>query len=88
MKLQTMLIWPLLHLKGFAAPETKAAAERANFLIEQAEAMGEAPEDPLLLYSVLSGYFSANAAAGNVEACRDVATRILDLAEKDKLRFR
>ena len=52
-RLQVALIAPLLHVKGYAAPETKAAAERARLLIEQAEALGEAPEDPLLLFSVL-----------------------------------
>ena len=36
-----------MHVKGYAAPETKAAAERARLLIEQAEALGEPPEDPL-----------------------------------------
>jgi predicted ATPase len=36
-KLQVALINPLLHVKGYAAPETKAAAERARLLIEQAE---------------------------------------------------
>ena len=39
--------------KGYAAPETKAAVERARLLIDQAEARGEPPEDPLLLFSVL-----------------------------------
>src|SRR6185295_4312598 len=52
-KLQVALITPLIHLKGYAAPETKAAAERANQLIEQAQALGEPLEDPLLLFSVL-----------------------------------
>ncbi len=52
-KLQVALITPLMHVKGYAAPETKAAAERARLLIEQAEALGEPPEDPLLLFSVL-----------------------------------
>ena len=46
---------PLIHVKGYAAPETKAAVERARLLIEQAEALGEPPEDPLLLFSVLYG---------------------------------
>jgi hypothetical protein len=41
---------PVLHIKEFAAPETKAAAERARLLIEQAEALGEPPEDPLFLH--------------------------------------
>ena len=84
MKLQVMLIAPLLHIKGFAAPETKAAMERANLLIEQAEARGEPPEDPLLLFSVLVGYWLANMVGGSVEACRDVASRILGLAEKQR----
>src|SRR5438477_5997126 len=34
-KLRVALITPLLHVKGYAAPETKAAAERARLLIEQ-----------------------------------------------------
>ena len=37
-KLQTALITPLMHVKGYGAPEPKAAAERARLLIEQAEA--------------------------------------------------
>jgi predicted ATPase len=52
-KVQVALITPLMHTKGYAAPETKAAAERARLLIEQVEALGEPPEDPLLLFSVL-----------------------------------
>jgi hypothetical protein len=54
-KLQVALITPLNHIKGNAAPETKAAVEKAHLLIEQAEALGEPPEDPLLLFSVLDG---------------------------------
>ena len=50
-RLQVALITPLIHVKGYAAPETKAASERARLLIEQAEAMGEPPEDPVLLFS-------------------------------------
>ena len=44
MKLQVMLITPLIHTKGYAAPEAKAAVEQANLLIEQAKAIGEPPE--------------------------------------------
>ena len=46
MKLQTMLIAPLIQTKGYAAPETKDAVERANLLIERANAIGEPPENP------------------------------------------
>ena len=34
-KLQVELITPLLHVRGYAAPETRAAVERARALIEQ-----------------------------------------------------
>jgi predicted ATPase len=54
-KLQVALVNALMHVKGYAAPETKSAVERARLLIEQAEALGEPPEDPLLLFSVLYG---------------------------------
>ena len=69
-KLQVALITPLIHLKGFAAPETKAAAEHARLLIEQAEAVGEPPEDPLLLFTVLYSFWVENFVAfnGNVDA--------------------
>ena len=49
-----------MHVKGYAAVETKAAAERARLLIEQAEALGEPTEDPLLLFSVLYGFWVIN----------------------------
>src|SRR5262249_3946668 len=55
-KLQVALIAPLMHFRGYGAAETKAAALRARTLIEQAEARGEAPEDLLLLFSVLYSF--------------------------------
>ena len=81
-KLQVALITPLMHVKGYAAPETKAAAERARLLIEQAEGMGEPPEDPLLLFSVLYGFWIANLLAFNGDALCDLAAQFLTLAEK------
>ena len=81
-KLQVALITPLFHLKGYAAPETKAAAERANLLIEQAKALGEPLEDPLLLFSVLYGVWVANYIAFNGDAMRELAAQFLVLAEK------
>ena len=36
-KLQIALITPLIHVKGYTAPETKVAEERARLLIEQAK---------------------------------------------------
>ena len=77
-KLQVALITPLIHVKGYAAPETKAAAERARLLIEQAEALGEPPEDPLLLFSVLYGVWVANFVAFNGDVMRELAAQFLD----------
>ena len=81
-KLQVALITPLMHTKGHAAAATKAAAERARLLIEQAEALGEPPEDPLLLFSVLFGFWVANYVAFNGEVVRELAAQFLALAEK------
>jgi class 3 adenylate cyclase/predicted ATPase len=83
-KLQVALITPIIHVKGYAAVETKAAAEQARLLIEQAEALGEPPEDPLLLFSVLYAFWVANFVAFNGDVCRDLAAQFLVLAEKQR----
>jgi class 3 adenylate cyclase/predicted ATPase len=81
-ELQVALINPLMHVKGYGAPETKKAEERARQLIEQAEALGEPPEDPLLLFSVLYGVWVANQMAFNGDVLRELAAEFLALAEK------
>jgi predicted ATPase len=81
-KLQVALINPLMHVKGYAAPETKEAAERARFLIEHAEAEGELTDDPLLLFSVLYSFWVANHVAFNGDTMRALATQFLALAEE------
>ena len=83
-KLQVALINALMHVKGYAAPETKAAVERARLLIEQADALGEPPEDPLLLYSVPWGMWITNLTAFNGDAIREIAAQFLALAEKER----
>jgi predicted ATPase len=83
-KLQAALITPLLHVKGYAAPETKAAAERARLLIEQAEALGEPPEDPLLLFSVLYSIWTTNYVAFDGGVMINLAARFMTLAEKQE----
>ena len=81
-KLQVELITPLLHLRGYAAPETRAAVDRARLLIERAEALGEPTEDPLLLFSVLYGLWVANLVAFNGDVMRELALQFSALAEK------
>src|SRR5438874_8268485 len=43
--LQVALMNTLMHVKGYAAPETKAAVAQVRALIEQAERLGEPPDD-------------------------------------------
>ena len=81
-KLQVALINPLTHIRGYAAPETKAATEQARLLIEEAEALGEAPEDPLLLFSVLYGLWITNVVAFKGAVVRQLAEQFLALAKK------
>ena len=81
-KLQVALITPLLHVKGYAAPETKEAAEGAYLLIKKAEELGEPSDDPLLLFSVLYGFWVASHVAFNGENMFNLAQQFLGLAEK------
>jgi predicted ATPase len=81
-KLQVALANALMHTKGFAAPDTKAAIEQARLYIEQAETLGEPPEDPLLLLSVLYGFWAAGFVAFKGDVIRDLAAQFLALAER------
>ena len=83
-ELQVALITPLMHVRGYAAPETKMAAERARLLIEEAEARGEQPDDPLLLFSVLFSFWSASFVAFDGDALRERAIQFLTQAERRK----
>ena len=49
---------------------------------EEAEALGEPPEDPLLLFSVLHGVWLANYVAFDGNVMRELAAQLLGLAEK------
>jgi tetratricopeptide (TPR) repeat protein len=81
-KLQVALIPPLIWVKGPTTPETIAAAERACLLVEQAEARGEPPDDPLIQFSVLYGLWVAVPFNGDV--CRGLAAQFLALAAKQQ----
>jgi class 3 adenylate cyclase/predicted ATPase len=83
-KLQVGLANALMSTKGHAAAETKAAFDHARTLIERAEALGEPAEDPLLLYSVLYGFFIEKFIAFNGDAACSLAKQFLTLAEKQR----
>jgi tetratricopeptide (TPR) repeat protein len=83
-KFQVALANALMHTEGYAASETKAALDQANLYIERAEALGEPPEDPLLLFSVLYGFWVANFVAFNGDVICNLAAQFLALAEKQR----
>ena len=73
--------------KGYAALETNEALDQARTLIEGAEALGEPPEDPFLLFSILYGFWAVNAVAFDGDAVRRLARQFLALAERQKATF-
>jgi predicted ATPase/class 3 adenylate cyclase len=80
-KLQIELSNALIHTKGHASSETKASFEKARLLIADAEKHGDSPDDPLLLFSVLYGFWVANRMAFRGAVARELAQQFLDLAE-------
>jgi class 3 adenylate cyclase/predicted ATPase len=83
-KLQVALVNALMHVKGYAAPEPKAAVEQARQFIERGEALGEPLDDPLLLFSVLYGGWAASYVAFHGDTTRELAAKFLALAEKKR----
>src|SRR5262249_44576957 len=83
-KFQIALANALMHTKGYSSLEARTSIDRARLYIERAEALGEPPEDPLLLFSVLYGFFVANYVAFNGDVVCDLARQFLALAKKQK----
>jgi len=84
-KFQVGLITPLIHVNGYSAQETKAAVEESQRLIEQAEALGESLDDPLLFFSTLYGAWAASFVAFDGKSCLSLATQFLAVAEKQAI---
>jgi class 3 adenylate cyclase/predicted ATPase len=80
--LQIDLANALIHTKGHASPETKASFDRARLLIKDAEALGEPPDDPLLLFSVLYGFWVGNRMAFKGDVACELAEQFHMLAEQ------
>jgi predicted ATPase len=84
LRLQVALITPLRHVKGVASSEARAAAEQARLLIEQAQTLGEAPDDPLLPFVALYGIWLTFFAGFNGDRAPELAEQFLYLAEKQE----
>jgi class 3 adenylate cyclase/predicted ATPase len=81
--LQVALLNTLMHVKGYGAPETKAAVVQVKALIERAEALGEPPDDPSLLLSALFGQWIVNFISFNGDVARELAARFLAFGRKE-----
>ena len=81
-KLQVALLTPLMHVRGFAAPETKAAVELARVLMNKLKHWENLPKTGCCCSSVLYGIWVANFFNGTV--MRELAAQFLTLAEKQK----
>ncbi len=80
-KLQVQLANALIHTKGHASPETKAAFDQARSLIEKAEVLGEPSEDPLVLFSVLYGFWVVNRMAFKGDVVCELAAQFQAVAQ-------
>jgi class 3 adenylate cyclase/predicted ATPase len=82
LRLHVALITPLGLVKGNASPEIRAAVEQVRLLIEQVQALGEAPDDPLLPFAALYGIWLPFFVAFDGDMVRKLAEQFLSLAEK------
>ena len=83
-KLQIELSNALIHTKGHASPETQGSFDRARAFIEEAEGLGEPPEDPLVLFSVLYGFWVRSRMAFKGDMACELAEQFQRLAQKQK----
>ena len=77
----------LMHTKGYAAPETRAALDQARRFYTRAEELGEPPEDPSLLLAVLHGFWVASHVAFDGPTVRELSLAFMSLVRKQRSSF-
>ena len=81
-RLQIELANALIHIKGHAAPETRAAFDQARASIAHAEEIGDTTDDPMALFAVLYGFWVAGRMSFQADATRELAAQFQALAEQ------
>jgi hypothetical protein len=81
---QILLSLQFINLSKVSAC-SRSHFDKARAMIEQAEALGEQIEDPLLLYSVLYGFFIAKFIPFEGESACALASQFLELARQQKV---
>lgn len=84
--LQIELANALIHIKGHAAVETRAAFDQARASIAHAEKLGDTSDDPLVLFSVLYGFWVASRMSFHADATRELAAQFQALAAQRQAR--
>jgi class 3 adenylate cyclase/predicted ATPase len=79
---QVALAVTLMHVKGYAAPETITAFADARSMIERTAFLHEELDDPMLRLSVLSGLWNAKFVAFDGDGAFKQATELMTLAEQ------
>ena len=72
----------LMHLRGYAAAETKASLDQARALIAPAEALHEPSDDPLTLFSVIYAGVLAHYVTFDCKLLHELAVQVLELANR------
>src|SRR5208337_4566375 len=72
----------LLLRRGYTSAEARAALSKTLALIERADALGEAVEDPLALFTTLHGFWVTGIVASSGDATHKLAAQCLALAER------
>src|SRR5277367_1879368 len=85
LKLQVSLASGLMLVKGYSSPDVIGAFEKARSMIENAESLGERPEDPLLHFSILYGLWVASYIAMDVDRLCQRAEEFLALAARAEI---
>ena len=81
-EIQVALVNAVMHAHGHGTPETREALDQARLFIQRVEALGETLDDPLMLFSILYGFWVANLVAFDGAAIRSLSADFLDLANK------
>jgi predicted ATPase len=85
-KLQVALANAIMHTKGYAAPETRKSFDLARSLIERADALGEALEDPWLRFSTLYGLWVESFVCFDGDRARTLAEQFMALVKNSGAR--
>ncbi len=79
---QIALMYAIINVKGYTAPETYEAAEKARSLVERAQSLGDSLAEPRALLSIYYGFWANKLVAFDGPAILELGRQFLALAER------